>query len=203
MNNPLVILNYLPEVTTLVTYLSITLALSIVGYILPIPEEILLLLVGYATALDIINPYGALVSSFMGVIIGDNVLYFLSTRGNKHIQKLISKVNLQKLHTYQHHMHQHAGKTIFISRFIPGLRFLGPVIAGSIEVSWATFMFYNTLAILIAIPVLIALGYHFHTQIAVLITKVQVIRHIIFFSVLSIIGILISLSIGKKFLKKD
>jgi len=197
------VMNYLPQVTTLTTYVFITVALSLVGHVLPLPEEIILLLVGYATALKLLNPYGALIASFLGVIIGDNVLFYLSVHGNKYIQKLIGRVNVQKLHTYQQHMHAHTGKTIFISRLIPGLRFLSPVIAGSLNVSWPRFFFYNTLAVIIAIPLLIGLGYHFHTQITVLITKVQVIRHMIFLIFVAVVGSIICMAIGKRFFRKN
>ena len=104
------------------------------------------------------------------------------------------KINIKK----------HIGKTIFLARFIVGLRIFGPVLlAGSLHIKWKIFQFYNTLAILLYVPILLFLGYHFHNQLGYLIAGVEIVRHILFAIVLAAFGFLLVYIARKRYLEKS
>jgi len=186
------------------SYFGIFVMVALSGYIIPVPEEILLLLAGYIAALGFNNVYVALAAAILGILVGDNILFWLSRyKGSKLIDKLKHKIRKSELNKYRHLMKKHIGKTIFIARFIVGLRFFGPFLSGSMKIKWKTFQFYNLIAVLIYAPVIVFLGFHFHNRLALIITEVEIIRHFVFFLFLAVVGYLISSFINKKFLIKE
>ena len=200
MVNTQFFINYLEQFS----YLGIFISIALSGYIIPVPEEILLLLIGYISGVGLNNVYIALLASIIGVLLGDNILFWLSRyRGSKLIDKLKRKIRKNEVMKYKNLMKQHIGKTIFILRFIVGLRFFGPFLAGSLKVRWKTFQLYNFLAFLIYVPIMVFLGFHFHKQLALLITEFEIIRHLVFLTFLTFLGFLISTFIRKKFLIKE
>jgi membrane protein DedA with SNARE-associated domain len=183
------------------SYLGIFVVMVLAGHLVPLPEEILLLLVGYAAASGLFNVYAITIVAALGIVTGDNILYWLSLHGNYYIEKLKKRIKPEKLDFYEKLIKSHAGKTIFVSRFIVGMRFLAPLLAGSLKVKKRTFQFFNSLAVAIYVPFIIFLGYHFHNDFIEVVIKVKFFRHLIFLALLTILGLLISLFVTKKFLR--
>ena len=185
------------------SYLGIFVLGATVGYAIPIPEEIFLLLVGYIAGVGFYNVYLAALFALLGILVGDNVLFWLSRyRVSKLIDKLKRSLDKHNIMKYRHLMKKHIGKTIFTLKFIVGLRIFSPFLAGSMKIKWKIFQFYNLLAVLIYIPILIFLGFHFHNKLALVITGVELVRHLIFFLVLILIGFLISIFVKNKYESK-
>jgi membrane protein DedA with SNARE-associated domain len=181
------------------SYVGVFIVLTLSGYVIPIPEEVLLLLIGYIAGSGYMNVYGALGVSLLGILAGDNLIFWLATSSSTYIEKLRARLKQGTLLKYEELMRTHLGKTIFGSRFIVGLRFLGPFLAGSIQVPWNTFQVYNGLALIIYVPILVLLGYHFHNQVAVVIARVEVVRHAIALTIIVMIGVSISRFVRKRF----
>lgn len=182
------------------SYLGIFLLLIIIALI-PVPEELVLILVGYFASYGFAEADKVAIISVLGVIIGDNILYFLSRHGSNYINKL-KKISPKRFAKYEKHMNSHIGKTIFLLRFIIGLRFLSPVIAGSSKVPWSKFFFFNFLAVIIFVPVFIYLGYHFNTLLSIIITKVLLVKNFVIGLVFLLILIYLYYILKKKFFKK-
>ena len=200
MINPQLYLNFLEQFS----YAGLFLFVVFSGYLIPIPEEILLLLLGYIAGVGLISIYLALAAGILGVLIGDNILFWLSHfQGSKIVHRLKKKIRKHELMKYKHLMKQHIGKTIFILRFIVGLRFFSPFLAGSLRVKWKVFQIYNLMAVSIYVPILVFLGYHFHNKILLVISSVEIVRHSIFFIFLAVVGYLITVFVRKKFLIKN
>ena len=145
-----------------VSYLLIFLLFIATGLGLPIPEELVLLVLGYLTAYDILKVTPALLTSFIAVIISDNLGYFIGKYNKNFLQKFVSK---KKFQFAKNHMLQHGKKTLFLSRFICGLRVLFPIVTGSVGIPWKTFILVDLSAILILIPVFFSLGYLFSSYV--------------------------------------
>lgn len=184
------------------SYLGIFILLAVVSFILPVPEEILLLSVGYLSALGFTNVYIAIAVGFIGLLTRDSLLFWLSKRGSTYITAIRKKFEEGKIQRYEQRMRDNIGRTIFFLRFIVGIRRFGPLLAGSLQARWTTFLVYDVLALLIYAPTLILLGFHFHNHVAVLISDLTFIRHIIFILVLVVIGVGLGMLVRNKFLKK-
>ncbi|MFH1642140.1 MAG: hypothetical protein ABIC04_04530 [Nanoarchaeota archaeon] len=72
MINPNSLTNYLEHFT----YVGIFLVLTFVGYIIPIPEEIILISIGYITALGFTKLYLVILLSIIAVVMGDSLLFY-------------------------------------------------------------------------------------------------------------------------------
>ncbi len=87
-------INYLEHLS----YAGIFIILALVGYFLiPVPEEIMLMIVGYISALGFNNVYIALVVSIIALQVGDNLLFWLSKGGSKYIVKIMYKFKEEKI----------------------------------------------------------------------------------------------------------
>lgn len=183
------------------SYFGLGIFATFAGYLIPIPEEMMLLIIGYISAISPIKLHWAIVLSCVAVMIGDNILFFLSYRGSKYIEWFKSKMRRNKLIQYEHIMHEHIGKTIFFIRFIVGVRFFGPVLAGTLKVRWRKFFFINAAASIIHVIFFEILGYHFHKSFLALVTQVEIVRHMLFFSSVALFGLLVTLFVQRNYLK--
>src|SRR5262249_60360863 len=81
-----------------------------------------------------------------GAVLGDN-LGFLIGRcyGRGLIERYGAFVGLtrERLEQFDRFFHRHGGRTVFIARFITGLRVFGALLAGTSGLRWRTFLVYN------------------------------------------------------------
>lgn len=180
------------------SYFGVFLILAIIALV-PIPEELVLLLVGYFAGFGFADLKLIIPISILGVTVGDNILFFLSRHSSHYINKFKKKIAPKRFLKYENYMKLHIKKSIFLLRFIIGLRFLGPVMAGHLKVKWKTFFLYNLLAVLIFVPILVFLGYHFNTILSLVIEDITFIKKAVFIALLTIIIISIIHIIRNKF----
>jgi membrane protein DedA with SNARE-associated domain len=175
------------------SYVGIFVLLSLGGYAVPLPEEVLLLLVGYMAATGFINLWVALAVSIAGVLTGDFVLFALARHHSHYIEKFQHRLSPRLFQRYRGLLEVHPGKTIFVLRFIVGLRFLGPVVSGSVGISQRVYQTYDALAVAVYVPLFIFLGFHFQADLTSLLTRVVLVRHFVTLAVVGLVGIVISL----------
>ncbi len=184
---------YLISMVENLSYLGIFIFAIFSGYVVPIPEEIILLIVGYMAYAEIIHIWPAIFVVIIAFIIGDNVLYRLTLKNNKWVTKLIHEVfSLKIVSKNRALLERHLDVTIFLTRFLPFMRFVGPVFAGYVKAKQKTFMIYNTLAILIYAPLVIWLGYYFNGYLLDILDFIGQFKHTVTFIGWIIVGLLIT-----------
>lgn len=196
MDNLLVVTSYL----THASYLGIFFALAIAGYIVPLPEEAVLLLIGYLAASGFFNIKGAIIVGFLAILVGDCTVFILSRHGSPFVHRLINSVNKNLLEKCVDFMERHAWWTIFLLKFAVGLRFIGIILAGSLKVRPAVFFLAEVAALSIYVPLFMTAGYHFHDKFTALLTEVASIRHAISWLILGAGSVLIGVAIHRHFL---
>jgi membrane protein DedA with SNARE-associated domain len=145
-------------------YAGLFLILFFCGLGLPIPEEITVLTGGFLINLGFTRFYPTLAAVFVGVLTGDMALYSIGRRWGhgiityRHLRKIFSEERLERV---RHFFREHGSKTIFIARFISGFRVAAFLAAGTMGVKPGKFLFLDFLAALIAVPLLLCLGYYF------------------------------------------
>lgn len=195
MSNWEFILPYLEHLS----YAGIFITLAFLGSFIPLPEEVLLLVVGYIASLGYADIWIVIAVSLIAGISGDLILYWLSRRGNKVLLNFDPNNDKKRIDRYESLMENHGGKTIFTLRLIVGLRIFGPIVAGSSKVPWREFVYYDSLALVVYFPTLILIGYHFHNSLQDLISDVGILSHFIFFVVVGLFGIAISIYYKRHF----
>lgn len=185
------------------SYVAIFLFAICAGYLIPIPEEIILLITGYMASERFIHLTPAIFIVVIAFIIGDNILYRLTLRNNKHVTKFINEVlSIKFISRHKPLLEKHINTTIFLTRFVPFLRFVGPVFAGYMKTKEKTFMLFNTLAIVIYAPFVMWLGYFFHDDFTQIVNNLGRVRHTAVIFVWIIVGLIIT-RIVDYLLKKD
>lgn len=175
------------------SFFGIFLLSIFVSYVVPLPEAVALLLFGFVAASAKINIFLVFGAAFLGLIVGDNLLYRLSFFGNAFVKKFDKKMREHKLIKYENLVIDNVYKTIYFLRLIAGVRFFGPVIAGTLGINWRRFFLANFGATFLNTIIFIALGYFFHQQIISLVAEVEIVRNILLLSSAVIVGFLLSI----------
>ncbi|MBD3304247.1 hypothetical protein GF343_03810 [Candidatus Woesearchaeota archaeon] len=122
----------------------------------PFSEELVLLGAGYLVATGFIRWDLGIILVFIGVVAGDNSAYFIGWQGGKLFDYVVPERRLKKARKF---VDKYGAKAVFIARFILGVRWLVPIIAGASRMKYRKFFFYNTLGAVIVVPIGTGLGY--------------------------------------------
>jgi membrane protein DedA with SNARE-associated domain len=150
------------------TYAGLFLVLVLCGLGLPVPEELPLLTAGFLVYRGITQYPITLAISFVGVMAGDNSLFFLGRRFGTGLLRYLglarprTRRRIERLETF---MDRHGHMAIFYARFLTGVRALIYLTAGSAGVTLRRFIVYDTLGAIISVPLAVSLGYFFGDQI--------------------------------------
>ena len=145
-------------------YATIVGILLLCGLGVPIPEDITLLAAGLLAANGSITLLGALISGFLGVMMGDAILFYM---GRKFGKRVFSMPGLRQLFTpsriemAEARIRRNGPFICFVARFLPGLRSPIFAMAGALGVKPSTFFSLDGFAALISVPVWVYIGYWF------------------------------------------
>lgn len=157
-------------------YHGVFLVLLLCGFGLPIPEEVVLILAGYLVYEELAAYWPMAGVCLGGVLLGDILIYALGHHiGNNLIQhrivsKFISEKNRDRLWAF---FQKHGNKTIFLGRFLFGIRTPLFFTAGSIRMSFWRFLRMDFVAALIGVPIIVFLGTYFGSHIQKIVTFIQ------------------------------
>ena len=116
------------------TYVGLFLVLVLCGLGLPVPEELPLLTGGFLVYRGITQYPMTLAISFVGVMAGDNSLFFLGRRFGTAVLRYLGLVRpgtRQRIERLKMFMDRHGNMAIFYARFLAGVRALVYLTAGS------------------------------------------------------------------------
>jgi membrane protein DedA with SNARE-associated domain len=100
----------------------------------------------YAGTTHHLNIVLVVVSAIAGAILGDNLGYFIGSKGGfplLHTFGKYLKLDEKKLKVGQYLFLKHGGKIVFFGRFISFLRAWAAFLAGVNRMHWKYFLFYN------------------------------------------------------------
>jgi membrane protein DedA with SNARE-associated domain len=150
------------------TYIGLFLVLVLCGLGLPVPEELPLLTGGFLAYRGITQFPATLAISFVGVMAGDNSLFFLGRRFGTGVLRYLGLVRpgtRQRIERLRMFMDRHGHLAIFYARFLAGVRALVYLTAGLAGVTPQRFVVYDALGAIISVPVAVSAGYFFGDQI--------------------------------------
>lgn len=163
------------------SYVGLFSILLAAGFGFPMPEDIPLIVSGYLVREshgDLTTPLLLMcLTGLAGVMAGDSALFFLGRRyGPAIVEKRwfrrIAKPWLieRARQKYEHH----GAKILFAGRFMPGLRCVLFLTAGVFRVPYWKMLAFDGSAAAISIPLLVWLGWYFHTHINAVFTSAKV-----------------------------
>jgi membrane protein DedA with SNARE-associated domain len=130
---------------------------------LPLPGETVLLFSGVAASQGRIDPWIAIVVGSAAAIIGDNIGYAIGRYGGRRLVMKLAHVGRieSSLAWGETFFAKHGGKTVFVARWIFGLRIFGAWIAGMVHMPWRVFFLWNAAGGITWCVSVIGLGYFF------------------------------------------
>jgi len=174
------------------SYLGIFGVSFLANVVIPVPEEIVLLALGYLAGSGHANIFYIIPIVIVGLLASDIVMYSLARAGNKYVGMFYDKFFSHRLENKQHWIEEHIDKVIFYSRFMVQLRFIGPFMAGHLKVPFRKFLTYELAALVIYVPLFVWIGHYFQSRIVRIIDGVDLIRNIILiaFAIIIVISLL-------------
>ena len=163
------------------SYIGIFITSFLANVVVPVPEEVILVIFGYLSKVHPSLPLIYLIPIVIfGVLLSDIVMYMLARSNNKIVTFFYNKLfaHLFSLENKEW-IKQHIRKIIFFSRFMVQFRFLGPFFAGQQKTPFKTFLLYDFLAVSIYIPLYIIIGRFFYTKLNLIIYNVNIVKNIV------------------------
>lgn len=164
--------------------------LLLCGFGLPLPEDIFLFVGGLLAFYKAADVKIMMAVCFAGVIIGDGTVF---TIGHLYGKNLLKKPFMKRilpprrLEIVKDKLHQQGNKVIFAGRFMPGLRTPIFFSAGTLHLPYRVFFFYDGLAALISVPVIVYSMYYFGEHVDKVIKIIKKVQFGVFGTILAII----------------
>jgi membrane protein DedA with SNARE-associated domain len=129
---------------------------------LPVPGETALLAGAALARFGRLSLPWVVVTAMTGAVIGDNIGFLVGRRaGRGFAERHGWKVGLTpaRLAMFDEFFLRHGAKTVFIARFVTGLRVFGALLAGTSGLPWRTFLFYNAAGAIVWSTAVAIVGY--------------------------------------------
>ena len=147
-------------------YIGIGFLIAIENIFPPIPSEIILTFGGFMTTFSAMNVWGVIVAATIGSVAGAIVLYYLGRFLNAtRLEHLFDSKLGRRLHLKREDVRKaegwflrHGNKTVFFCRFIPIVRSLISIPAGSAKMKLGVFLSLTAVGTAIWNIVLVFLG---------------------------------------------
>lgn len=146
------------------SYLGVVVALLLSGFGLPLPEDVPLLIAGYLCATGAAELWIMLPMTFLAVLGADFTLYALGRRWGHHVPRLLvfgRFLDARHLRKAELAFCAHGGKTLFLARFLPGLRAATFFTAGIFRIPFWKMAAFDGAAAVLSVPTLVMLGWFF------------------------------------------
>ena len=171
-------------------YLLIFGVLMACGLGLPVPEDIILFAGGIASYYGLTNLGTTILVSYVGVLLGDSIMFFLGAKYGRGLTKswVFKKLLTEdRLRAVRKKFHDRGNKLLFAARFMPGLR--APVFfsAGVLHLPYRVFLFYDGIAALVSVPAIIWAVFYFGDELDFVVRVIRRIEHGILFVILGVI----------------
>jgi membrane protein DedA with SNARE-associated domain len=153
----------LHNITTF-TYSGIFLFLMLTVFGFPFPEDAVLLLAGAVVSQGIIRIIPTLCVSYVGVVTGDLILYYIGRRygilivTDRRFHRIVSEARMEKVGRW---FHRWGNSLIFFGRYLVGVRAQVFLCAGIFRISAGRVLLYDSVSAMIGVPAMIYLGYFF------------------------------------------
>jgi membrane protein DedA with SNARE-associated domain len=146
-------------------YALIFLWLVACGLGLPLPEDISLVVGGFLSRIGHASLPIMVVVAYLGILSGDSLIYLagrrVSGRASQNTGFFARIVTPDKRAKVESLFQIHGQKIVMVARFLPGLRAVTYFTAGSAQMPYWRFIFWDGLAALLSAPLFVYLGWRF------------------------------------------
>lgn len=137
--------------------------------------ETIVVVAGFLSHQEILNPFAVAISSFLGSFFGDQLWFYLGRRYATHrlVKRIIDRPIFDKLMST---IEKHPVKFILTFRFIYGIRTISPVALGLTDIKVRTFLVFNAIAAALWAATFTMAGYAFGQTVEALLGDIKAIE---------------------------
>ena len=128
----------------------------------PVPGETMLLAGSALASFGQLSLTWVILIAILGATLGDNLGFLIGRHGGRVIAERHGwriGFTAARLAEFDRFFAKHGPRTVFIARFITGLRVVGAILAGGSGMRWLTFVFYNATGAIVWCTVIASCGY--------------------------------------------
>ena len=138
---------------------------------LPVPGETILIIASFYSYHGNLVLTNVILLASGGCILGDNISFYLGRRLGRPFITRYGKYFLitpQRLSQVELFFQRHGDKTIFLQRWITGVRVIGALVAGTTNMSWSRFLLFNCLGAVTWVTAISLLAFLFAVNLPIL-----------------------------------
>ena len=155
-----------------VSYLGLFIFIAFFSF-LAVSSEFVLISTGVLVSRGVIYLFPSILVAYAAVLAADLIAYGIGWgmhHGLKRIPVFKKILNQDSLYFGRLWFNRYGAMSIFVARFVMGIRFQTFVFAGIMRMKLKTFLFYDALSNLLFTPLLVFLGYKMGDKIVVLLS---------------------------------
>ena len=146
-------------------YWTLVVALLLENAGIPLPGETVLLFASFlAYSQRELNLGLIILFGTIACTLGDNLGYFIGHRGGRPLldrYQRFFRIRPQTMERGERLFERHGAKTVFVARFIFGMRIITGPLAGVLRMPWKEFVLFNFLGAVCWVTVISSVGYLF------------------------------------------
>jgi membrane protein DedA with SNARE-associated domain len=149
-------------------YVVLGIPIVLTGMGLPWPEELLVIGAGIASHNGVLDPWAALLTCIVAAILGDCAMYAIGYRGHGWLRnhpRFAWLLHPRAERKMERKIRQHGWKTLFVARFLVGVRSPVYVAAGILRVPFRYFIVCDLISASVVVSLFFGLSYLFAEQI--------------------------------------
>jgi len=131
---------------------------------LPVPGETILIIASFYSHHGNLVLGEVILVATIGCILGDNISFYVGRRVGRPFIHQYGKfffITPQRLEQVELFFLRHGDKTIFLQRWITGVRVIGALVAGTTQMPWSRFLLFNCLGAVTWVTAISVLTYLF------------------------------------------
>ena len=175
-------------------FLFLTTALENIPFVgLFLPGEVIVVAAGFFAATGKLDITLVFLVAVFGGIVGNNIGYWLGRYGGRPlIERLADRFHIDRKHikSAEDYFDSHGSKTVFIGRYIVGLKALVATLAGAAHMNYGVFLLYSTAGIISWTIIALILGFFFGEYFDVVLSTLKAIAWVIPFLLVIILSAL-------------
>ncbi len=138
---------------------------------LPVPGETILIIAAFYSHHGHLSLSYVILLATLGCILGDNISFYVGRKLGRHFITQYGKyllITQNRLAFVEHFFEKHGDKTIFIQRWITGVRVIGALVAGTTQMPWPRFVLFNCLGAITWVTTISLIAYVFAVNLPLL-----------------------------------
>jgi membrane protein DedA with SNARE-associated domain len=143
-------------------YAAVAVFLFFEDFGVPLPGETMLIAASLYAGAGHLNVWVVGIVGFLAAVLGDNVGYLIGRKGGRKVVDRWGRyvfVTPERFDRAEAWFVKHGGVVVCFARYVEGLRQLNGVIAGTVEMPWRKFLFFNALGAAMWVTTWTSLGY--------------------------------------------